>query len=72
VKLTQAQRSWLLAAKGDGLNVDAVWPGSSYRCVERLVSIGLLEKRHVPTEGPRYFITAAGRKSLTAAQRGKP
>lgn len=37
---------------------------SDWRVVDRLASLGLLEERFVPGEGPTYFVTDAGREAI--------
>lgn len=67
--MTEAQRVWLrLADDKWGLSPDAMWRGSQRRCVDRMISAGLLEEIHVAGEGIRFFVTDAGRKALTLAK----
>lgn len=65
--LTVAQRAYLELADGGGLSLDAVSPGSSRRCVDRLVALDLVEERFILGEGTRFFITDAGRRALSEA-----
>jgi hypothetical protein len=68
--LTKAQRIYLKLALRDGLSPDAIMPGSSHRCVARLVECGLMEQR-VADFDIKFFVTEAGRTALSHGQQAQ-
>lgn len=40
--------------------------GSDWRVVDRLETLGLVDNRFIPMEGPTYFINDAGRAALAS------
>jgi hypothetical protein len=67
--LTVAQRSYLEMADRGGLSPDAISPGSSYRCILRLLERGLLAQQPAEIDFDRkYVVTERGRLALAATR----
>lgn len=64
MKLTEAQRAWLRAAQTIAPLDPGGMVGSSYRCVQRMIGLGLLEVRFISGQGDRCFVSDLGRKAL--------
>lgn len=44
---------------------------SDWRVVDRLETLGLVENRFVPMQGPTYFVNDAGRALLSSGKTGE-